>query len=149
MSEITADQALTELLHRRADAAVPRPGFRYSCIEAFLLAHAKFYRPPRFGVQFAAPGDYFDGAYRLAQQDRLHYYEGMVLAFPPALHAWCVTKDGQVVEPTFGMGAHSYFGLEIPLELVRQIREAGGESVLADERLLRGEWDLMLGGKRE
>ena len=60
-----------------------------------------------------------------------------------------MTANGEVVEPTYPVWASSYFGVEFALDLVREIREAGEESVLADERLLRGEWDQMLAGKRE
>lgn len=54
----------------------------------------------------------------LAFPDELAYVEGVALGdFLGVDHAWCVTEDGTVVDPTWDEPGSSYWGVRIPLAL--------------------------------
>lgn len=79
----------------------------------------------------------FKNAYETARKYRLRYCEGLVFVpdvLPiPIHHAWCVTRHGYVVDPTYPnkvILASEYRGLVFPLRKVRAQREKGRPSML-------------------
>lgn len=95
------------------------------------------------------PNQCFKNAYELAMVadlsfGPLHYVEGNVVCTELPLlveHAWCVTDDGTVVDPTLpeirSEVETSYFGIQVPLEIVnKSLAEYGVYGVL-DKPLAR------------
>ena len=68
---------------------------------------------------------YWNCIYVASKEKDLTYYEGYAAAFIPMNHAWLVTKDGRVVEPTLVTLTKvppiiEYFGMPIPIELAKK-----------------------------
>jgi len=83
-----------------------------------LLARGQFfeYAPRPSSVAKEADKACFGNALMLARlSEGLHYCEGFATSIIPVMHAWCVTDDGVVVDPTWRENvtdhAPIYFGL--------------------------------------
>lgn len=81
------------------------------------------------GVRIGKKKFCFMNAYQLAEmRDDLIYVEGYAVAkgLPIAfIHAWCIDRDNNVIDPTWGEG-DSYFGIPLDLNYVRRIILARG-----------------------
>lgn len=81
--------------------------------------------PP--GVRLGEKGACFMNAYQLADAhpDKYTYVEGVASAIIPVDHAWCVTADGVVVDPTWrfkkGDAVPEYYGIPISLKYAWRI----------------------------
>ena len=111
---------------------VGRTGVRHSPY-ALLREHGVEYtwtgwRLPR-GVRRGKLGLCFMNAFRLAtaQPDKYRYVEGIATHIIPTEHAWCVTADGTVVDPTWrrferaGETAPEYLGVPIRLDYAMKV----------------------------
>lgn len=119
-----------------------------------LLDHGLAFAPrvdlPK-GVRRGPPQQCYANAYRLARRrpDVYTYVEGMAFRLIPVEHAWCVDREGRMVDPTWRpLGAsfdgaddrREYFGIPLRLDYVRRVR--------ADSRLhtvlwnWRADWPL-------
>ena len=99
-----------------------------------LLEYGQTFAPtttlPR-GVKPGAVSHCFWNAYSLAVRGRgkYRYVEGLAFRIIPVEHAWCITADGTVVDPTWRaidpvLGENDdreYFGIPIRLNYVRRI----------------------------
>ncbi|WP_459903788.1 hypothetical protein [Catenuloplanes indicus] len=127
---------------RLIDTGGPRPpGWRYPSVFHFLLAHGRVFTPaPRPPGLDKMP----DGACRVNAahaartygEHDLVYAGGMAAYHRPGVavhlpHAWCVTRDGTAVDPTWDAdgGTIAYFG--VPLA-DRTLWPAYGEGLLED-----------------
>jgi hypothetical protein len=142
-----AEESVQEYLRARLwfvrDKPIPE-GWSYKGPHDLLMQHGTFYDPSVIlpdewsGVITAYPKYCFDNAYRLARasKGRLRYVEGVALRFIPCDHAWCITEDGTVVDPTWAeldgdIKPSAYFGIVIPLPvMVRARRRPEGASAL-------------------
>lgn len=126
-------RAYCELV-RTATLRTRAEGFNYSSMEDFLLDRAQFWTPAPLpkDVRQGIPKYCFWNALKLAQRRRksLRYVEGVALHMIPTHHAWCVTADGQVVDPTWAEPGSAYFG--VAFELGERLLSDG--PVLADYR---------------
>lgn len=90
--------------------------FKYRGIEHFVLEHGKVWTPAPLTIvpKRRVPKECFANAMHLAlEEPGLFYVEGYVLSVIPILHAWCVTQDGVVVDPTIERAAElHYFGVK-------------------------------------
>lgn len=127
-------------------------GFVSHCVESFVLERGRFFDPPqtlRFGFKMMKPQRCFYNAYVLAREKSVTYVEGFAVGVIPVHHAWVVTKDGDVVDPTWagrrmgGYGA-AYLGIPFDVRQVERSIELSG-CVLFDWRndyqALRGRYD--------
>lgn len=97
---------------------------------AVLKAHGRFFTPAERpdDVAPATPKMCFQNAFQLAMsRPDLTYVEGFALSVVPLHHAWCVTDDGVVVDPTWTGGngldpGAAYYG--VPLTRDALVREA-------------------------
>jgi len=64
-------------------------------------------------------GECFKNAYQMARENGWHYCEGWAISnnLIPLEHAWCVTPEGVVIDPTWENG-HDYFGVIFDPEFV-------------------------------
>lgn len=110
-------------------------GFLYAGMEDLLQQHGQFWaagKLPR-GVRYGVPKHCFQNAQDLVDKHptKYRYVEGLALGVIPVHHAWCVTPDGTVVDPTWRDGATStYFGVEIPRETFHAHRTEDNLTVL-------------------
>lgn len=76
----------------------------------------------------------FANATRLALDwpDHLVYCEGYALGIIPVHHAWCVTRRGTVIDPTWNdANQHQYYGVPINVSYLREsIRKYGVYGVI-------------------
>lgn len=101
--------------------------YYYPSIEAFLLAHGKHYKPhsrPK-GVKLGPAKLCFMNAFLLANDnpDAYTYVEGFAVPKGiglPLEHAWCVDKDGNVIDNTWG-DATEYFGVPFKIDAIRRV----------------------------
>lgn len=132
-------------MHRKAGV-----GGSEKSVEAFLLVYGEEFngnaRPE--WVEQMTPKMCFMNCYLLVEEQQegllgddvpeLTYVEGYVLqsGLPiPIHHAWCVTDDGTVIDPTLqdrtGEEETTYFGVRIPFRALEEIvAETGSYSVL-------------------
>lgn len=121
----------------------PRNGLHYHGMEDLLLQHGRDWDlaefPEKWKSQDYWPKQCFSNAFLLAKRSKgeLLYVEGMATGVIPVHHAWCATKDGKVIDPTWGMFrtiglGSAYFGVAIPLEVVRAARTKENTSALLD-----------------
>ena len=81
-----------------------KPPWPYLCFEDFVLKNGRFWIPDTLpnNIEPGKLKQCFANAATLAINDRtLTYVEGFADSIIPVLHAWCVTKYGVVVDPTW------------------------------------------------
>jgi hypothetical protein len=117
------------LWHRKADApAWQRP------IESLILEIGQIWTPQQLlrGVRPGPPKQCFASARQLVRRrTALRYAEGFALGPEsplPVPHAWAVTGDDEVVDPTWVDPEHSaYYGVVIPLPSLQAMIAAAGQ----------------------
>lgn len=128
------------------------PDAKYASLEAFILAEGRSYTPafrPK-SVRRGVAGDCYGNAFLLATNRRCRlqrmvgqrppfaYVEGYgAMGGQPILHAWCVTPDGVVVDPTWeNTDFCAYIGIEIPWEaLADNVLRVGFHGILANDQI--------------
>lgn len=100
-----------------------REDHRWLCYEAMVLDRGRAYEPARRpkGLRKQQNRQCFRNATMLALKDRtLRYAEGWACSEIgiPVQHAWCVTREGRVVDPTWPSPekATGYYGMEFDIE---------------------------------
>lgn len=96
----------------RSAAGGPMVG-DYYCLEDFVLQNGIDFgarMPHRFKMGRA--GYCYANASRLSARAGLIYCEGYALGIIPVMHAWCVDRDGNVIDNTWRTGV-SYYGIAI------------------------------------
>lgn len=126
-------------------------GAYYSCFEDFVLREGiefDHFSPRASKYKRGYPRHCFQNAFNAASRSRgnLSYVEGFAQTertIIPIHHAWCVDKDGGIVDPTWhgrmNVAPSDYMGVPFPIELVREVRSR--ESTVIDD-WERG-WPLM------
>lgn len=129
----------------------PAAGWAYLCVADLLMQHGQTYRPAPLptNIRPMTPKQCFHNAAELARRRKgLTYVEGVALGIIPVPHAWCVTEDGVVVDPTWtddngGVGG-AYLGLPFPLPYVARQQTDDNGSMLHDHEngypILRVPW---------
>lgn len=109
----------------------PAEGYLYASVDELVLTEGQMFKageiPPN--VNDGQLGMSFMNAYRLVENHpELTYVEGFAQTSHldvPVSHAWAVTKDNLVVDPTWDRFRRkgesiSYFGVKIPIDIVRK-----------------------------
>jgi hypothetical protein len=99
-----------------------------NALTEFVLAHGRTYcfGPPSFAGKRWTQGECFRNATLLTQRDdRLAYVEGSISSHGvPISHAWCIDRDGMVIDPTLRKGDDGhileYFGVQFDNAYVRK-----------------------------
>ena len=114
-------------------------GWEYTCIEDFILKNGRKMKiePLPEGIKRGEPRQCFKNAFLLALENGFTYCEGYANSVVPLplMHAWCVDKNGIVIDPTWEDGK-DYFGVEIPMEIANRIILKSGHYGVIDT------WDL-------
>ena len=111
--------------------------WKYSCMEDFILHNGREMQvnPTVKTLRRGKMKECFKNAYELALHEGLIYCEGYALSIIPTLHAWCIDKDGNVIDPTWTDGKE-YFGIPFDLEIVSKIILKRGKFGIIDS------WDI-------
>lgn len=94
-----------------------KPIGQFYSMGEFVLKHGKAFKSIKqklpVGVRRGRMGRCFQNAANLAVNDsRFTYCEGYAAGVIPLMHAWCIDKDGNVIDPTWADDlGHSYFGV--------------------------------------
>jgi hypothetical protein len=97
---------------------------RFPSLYSVVLDHGKEYQaaPLPAGIDRGAPKQCFQNALNIADDSELAYTEGYMLRPGVPLlvhHAWCVTPDGVVVDPTISdPETCGYYGIEFQVDWV-------------------------------
>ena len=92
-----------EMNNPRDEFEVREKAFGPNIVTTFMLTHARVYPigPKTFAGPHAEPKQCFSNALTLAHDNpALTYVEGRCMGIIPFDHAWCVDRDGFVVDPT-------------------------------------------------
>jgi hypothetical protein len=112
-------------------AMVPADAKPTESLAGFMLERARSWPipAPPLDVKRGIIKECFRNAAMLAmdEPDRYIYCEGYAMSIFPVLHAWCLTTEGQVVDPTWqrkhsgrSMMGVAYFGIAIKLRYLRR-----------------------------
>lgn len=120
--EAEGKRVLDEYLSGISKMMPVREGWAYSGFEHFVKENGRFYTPRALptDVSEGKIKDCFMNAWHLATERKdLTYVEGYAIgtAIIPVLHAWCVDKNGNVIDPTWGT-AKAYYGVSFPTDFV-------------------------------
>lgn len=83
-------------------------------------------KPRLAGMRKMKNRECFRNAFLTAQHYGLTYVEGLATCIIPVHHAWCVTAEGEVVDPTWKTAGSEYFGVLIQLDEVCRISLESG-----------------------
>lgn len=147
----------TTLISRLFKKAKARPTKLngYTSISDFIYRNGRTFDPAKTGKRWRGsglPNQCFRNAFFLARRrPELIYVEGYYIAGVPIPlpHAWCLMRDGTVIEPTLpeATACHDYFGVPIQTAFVAKIvREAKQYGVLDLPWL---DWPVIMAKKSE
>jgi hypothetical protein len=97
--------------------------------DAFVLRHGRSFEYGRTEIYGAEKQCFCNAALLALDNPDLTYCEGYVECFIPIEHAWCIDKQGRVIETTLRSQERvgKYFGVPIKTDFLRR-------QMLADER---------------
>ena len=97
-------------------------GFLYGSMDEMLLALGRSFTPaplPKGVRRGRMKMCYMNAANLVMDNPELVYCEGYAAGILPVMHAFCVTRKGAVVDPTWKDGTE-YFGVPIKREFLRK-----------------------------
>jgi hypothetical protein len=120
---------LRTYLERVRDFAGKLPtGYCYRNLYDFVLREGRFFEPqPRPDhITLRHIGECFRNAFLTMMRTGLQYAEGYAVVGSkiPVLHAWNVDAEGSVVDSTWEPVGSVYFGIIVPLSIVRRAKTA-------------------------
>lgn len=133
-----------------------RKDWKYFCIEDFVSKRGQLFSPPAGDLPADVPKGIIKECYKncidatiLCCSDSPDYFycEGYATGLIPMLHAWLVTTDGEVVDPTWPEPGTEYFGVAFKPDFVRKQTLSQGHYGLIDA--WTSEWPLLKGIESE
>lgn len=102
---------------------------RYVCFEDFVLQHGMRFdgrgKLPKKARMGKARQCFKNATQLVLAHPNLTYVEGYACGIIPVMHGWCVTKEGDVIDPTWKDG-REYFGVPIKRSyLIKSMRLYG------------------------
>lgn len=96
--------------------------------ESVVLEHGRSYAPPvrprPKGIRKQRARRCFQWAYHYADEHDWKYVEGFarckIVPFP-VHHAWCIDKDGNIVETVWPESGLEYFGIEFEMDFIHKV----------------------------
>jgi len=98
---------------RKSSMRLPE-GFKYWCMEDFLLQHGKFYEPAEWTRAHGAPKCCFANSLLHAVTSNLRYVEGLGMSDIGFIthHAWNTNGKSEALDSTWRPRGQAYFGVE-------------------------------------
>lgn len=102
-------------------------GFKYWCMEDYLLQHGIWYTPKPLPdrIKRGVPRYCFGNSVKRAGKHRLAYVEGIANSIIPIHHAWNADKDGNVIDSTWGILGSAYIGVPFETQEVNRLLNKG------------------------
>lgn len=143
---------MVELHQSMRSGKLPR-GYRYLCMEEYILREG---RPMEVGVwpKWMKRGrlkECYRNAFNLMLHFGYTYCEGYAVSMIPTMHAWCLDKDGKVIDPTWrdkgkwGRQGKEYYGITFDCAQVVEITTRRRCYGLIDD--WQNGWPLLKGKK--
>jgi len=133
-------------MHRKADHHGVSE-WPFQSMEGFILHYGVHWTPaalPKGFKRMEIKQCYRNATLLLEDDEDLAYCEGYACGIIPVHHAWCVTPDGRVIDPTWNPVGTAYIGVPFDTQFIlERLQTAGTYSVIDDWQdtfpLLRGE----------
>ena len=136
--DATNEQLQFGLDRMAKDGSTLLPGLKYPNVQSYVRAKGRIYQSARLpdDVSYGPINQCYANAYHLVESHpELTYVEGYATVYGlPIAHAWAVTRDGTVLDPTWynpkiaaRPEEHAYFGVPIPFEQVKKTVRSRGE----------------------
>jgi hypothetical protein len=113
----------TYLERARDFASKLPPEYCYRNVYDFVLREGRFFEPqPRpDSITLRHIGECFGNAFLTMVRNGLRYAEGYAVVGSkiPVLHAWNVDAEGSVIDSTWEPVGSAYFGIVLPLSIVK------------------------------
>jgi hypothetical protein len=129
-------RSLSELLQERANLRTKRPDWKYSSFEELILDCGRAMTKISPLSEKGQPKSCYLNCYQLASKlPDITYCEGYALSNYldlPIAHAWLLTSNGEVIDPTWEEEASAYYGVAFRYRwikaLIKSRRDRGREN---------------------
>jgi hypothetical protein len=125
--------------------------YHYRNVYDFVLCEGRFFEPrPRpEQIMLRHIGECFRNAFLTMMRTGLQYAEGYAVVGSkiPVLHAWNVGAEGSVIDSTWEPVGSAYYGIILPLPIVRGAKTSVLDDWESGWPVLRESWTEIMAGE--
>lgn len=144
VQSLVQEEQLLSIRHLKMMAEMEKHANHGLSVHQFVLDHGRMFTiTPKSFPRTGKMKECFKNALALAIRRNLTYCEGYAINIIPTIHAWCIDKDGNVIDPTWE-NAKEYYGVPFQTDYVLDFTDRHGvyDSVVEN---WRDKWPLITG----